>query len=56
MSGTNEDRKLTYEDHFGRRYYCKHAKRNQVLAMKKFNRRAARRKMNRESNGGEDSR
>jgi len=39
-------KKLTYEDKFARKYWCKKAKRNYIKFIKRYNRRKLRRLLN----------
>ena len=42
MSCRNEKKKLTWEDKFGRNFYCQHARLNSVRSDKKRNKKAMR--------------
>lgn len=42
MSCRNEKKKLTWEDKFGRKFYCQHARLNSVRSDKKRNKKAMR--------------
>lgn len=47
MACRNEKKKLTWEDKFGRRFYCQHARLNSIREDKKRNKRKMR-KINKE--------